>query len=456
MWKRVLVLALIAVQSVYAAPTVTQEKESKFIAIADIHFDPFSGCVKKQKHCVLVKKLQDAPYTHWDKVFEQYGDKRISGYYHDANYVLLKSSLQELKKVYQRDKPKFGFMLGDFLAHNFREQFIEYTGNRNREAYQTFVKKTLQFITYEIEETFPDIDVYPVVGNNDSYTGDYTVKVNGEFLQDAMNTWSSLFRDKENLADFRDTFADSGYYVVTLPDNDDHEIIVLNTVLFTDRIHNAATREAALKQLEWLHQTLLEAQQLHMKVILAFHIPIGIDVFATIKNKFDIKEFWQPIYTKKFEAELKQFSDVITAILPAHIHMETVQLIVLKQLANIPVNFTPSISPIFGNNPGFKVYTYDPDTLHIKSFVTYTYPLSATAPAWKLALGTNNVTQPDCLSCRLDRDLRKINENRSLALYFKENYAIGADTNVVLKKDNLVSDIWCATLNHMSDKVCLA
>jgi hypothetical protein len=208
-----------------------------------------------------------------------------------------------------------------------------------------------------------------------------------------MKTWSILIKDRNNKASFQDVFPAAGYYEITVPGNKQQKIILLNTVLFTDRVHIIQQKQAAFRQLAWLHSRLLFAEKHHQHVILAFHIPIGIDIFATIKSKLDIKEFWQENYTEKFEADLERFSSVITGILPAHIHVNAFQLIMLKRLMNIPVNFTPSISPIFGNNPGFKIFSYEEDTLGIKNRETYFYPLDGSPPAWERQYSLNDKKQ---------------------------------------------------------------
>jgi sphingomyelin phosphodiesterase acid-like 3 len=454
-WRIVIpVMLFIGYQTAFAVEVAIQDK---FAAVADIHFDPFSGCIKKHKPCKLLTKLKETPYQQWESIFEKYGAKHISGYYHDANYPLLKSTLSELKQITQEQQPKFALLLGDFLAHHFREDYASYSTNNSNASYQIFVKKTLQFLTYEFQKVFPKIDVYPVVGNNDTYSGDYVTVPHGEFLSDIADVWSGLIKDEDNREDFLETFPAAGYYEVTLPDHEQNKIVVLNTVLFTDRIHRNQVKHAAMMQLQWLHKKLLDAQKHHQHVLLAFHVPIGIDVFATIKNKFDIKEFWQITYTKRFEAELKQFSQTITAIFPAHIHMDTFQLIVLKQLANIPVNFTPSISPIFGNNPAFKIYSYDPQTFHLRSFEMYFYPLDAGLPTWKREYSFNSPHRPNCQQCNPETGMRQLAINNALTPYFKKYYSVENQLQELITENDGVPYYSCDInlINKIDYQTCI-
>ncbi len=350
--------------------------DEKFISVADIHFNPFAGCEKVPAPCPLVIQLQRANYSDWETIFKQLGEKKLSTYSQDTNYPLFKFSLLELRKINQQEHPEFVLVLGDFLAHNFYRQYARYSKDRTRAGYRAFVEKTLQFMTYQFQLVFPTIDVYPAIGNNDSYTGNYGIVPRGEFFQDAMNAWLPLIKDKTNRGNFRRNFPVGGYYTVNLSKHENDCIIMLNTVIFSARAKGENLTQAAEQELAWLHQQLLSAKAQRKKVILAFHIPVGIDVVATLRNKFNISEYWKPAYSQQFENELKDFSNVVTEMLPAHIHIDILRFIVLKELADIPVSFTPSISPIFGNDPGVKVFTYDPATFTLKKFDTYYFPLT--------------------------------------------------------------------------------
>lgn len=354
--------------------------DDAFISLSDIHFDPYFACTQANRSCKMFDLLQKTPYQKWQIIFSEYSQEKEKSY-SDTNYTLLKSTLEQAYQVKLEKHPQFVLILGDFLSHNFREQYYRYSKDKTRASYHAFVKKTLQFLTNEIEKTFPQVDVYPLVGNNDSYTGDYSVIINGDFFRDTSITWSELIKNKNNLENFRSSFLKAGYYEIET--SSDNKIIMLNTVLFSEKVRNKSQKQAALLQLNWLHKKLEFAKAHRQHVILAFHIPIGIDPFATIKNNFDVKNFWQTGYMNKFETELKQFSTVITAMLAGHVHRESFQFMLPKQLENIPIYITPSVSPIFGNNPAFKVYYYDSTSFKITKFETYYYSLNQVDRIWK-------------------------------------------------------------------------
>jgi len=364
---QMLVLFIIGSSSLYAAETASV---ATFISVADIHFDPLSDCRHTHGTCQIATRLRQASYQNWDAIYEKYGKKDLSFAYEDANYPLLKSSLIAMQAVAKEKNAGFVMIMGDFLGHDFRNEYKQYTGDRTRAGYEAFVKKTYQFITNEFVQTFPTLNIYPVVGNNDSYTGDYDTVPHGKFLQDMTEIWSVFFKDKSNQESFKRNFPKAGYYAVDLPSGEKQKLIVLNSVIFSTSALKP-TKQASLEQLDWLDQELTETTKNDQSVLLAYHIPVGVDIFSTFEFKFNkINEFWKSAYTSRFENILKQFKN-IAALLCAHIHIDTLQAFGLRTVGHVPVYITPSISPIFGNNPAFKVFFYDVRTLRIVDTDTY-------------------------------------------------------------------------------------
>jgi sphingomyelin phosphodiesterase acid-like 3 len=108
-----------------------------------------------------------------------------------------------------------------------------------------------------------------------------------------------------------------------------------------------------------LRNELTSAKNHHQQVIIAMHIPPGIDVYATLKLRlFRLVSLWKQNYTQQFENVLAQFAPEVSGVLAGHLHSDWSQVITLQNKAEIPISGTTSISPIFGNNPGFKIYTY--------------------------------------------------------------------------------------------------
>jgi len=436
-----LLFSILDNQSALASSSPTTEK---FLSVADIHFNPFDGCKVSPKPCVLLNKLRAEDYHAWDRIFVHDGPSQFSKIGEDTNYPLFKSALAELETVHKREHVRFGLVLGDFLAHEFRMRYAAYSHDASAAGYQAFVKKTLQFMTYKLHQTLPDIDVFPVVGNNDSYTGDYSSVPHGAFYQETAKTWVDLIRYQKNKNNLLRDFPISGYYAVTLSDAHSKRIILLNTVLFSQHSTGSKVDTAARAELSWLHEQLASALKQKQQVILACHIPMGIDVYKTVKSKLGkIAEFWKPEFNRAFQQELNDFAPIIVEMLPAHIHMDGFQFIFLKHSTDLAVNVTPSISPIFGNNPGFKVFSYHSENLKPYNFETYYLPLATNNAIWQKEYNFNHVYQPTCQQCKLITGMRQLSATNSLVEFYKKYYALGNNAQPITNKNKWLPYYWC-------------
>jgi sphingomyelin phosphodiesterase acid-like 3 len=431
MYLKVLGVVALAImtQTSFAEPAIqtSTTPTEKFLTISDVHFDPFASCrVMAISPCPVLAELKKAPWQEWHTIFEKFDSKYSTKFGNDTNYSLLKSSIEELKNLNSQIKPRFGFFLGDFLAHNFHAQYMLYGHDLSKEGYEEFVKKTFEFLTHEYVEAVPDLTIYPAVGNNDAYE-DYAVIVNGKLLNQQGTIWAQLIHDKTNREIFENTFPTGGYYSVKIPDAKNQRIIVLDSVLFTRHISEKKTLHAATTQLAWLRNQLEQAESAHESVILAYHIPVGVDVYATLQGFLNhVVQFWQDDDTLNFENIVKQYASTIKIILSGHIHRDTFQIIRQDEKLAVPVSFTPSISPIYGNNPAFKIYTYEPTTLTIKDFETYYLPITTpeiTDP-WKVEYSFNSIYQKSCQNCDLITGMNNLTPRGESASFFKQFYGV--------------------------------
>jgi sphingomyelin phosphodiesterase acid-like 3 len=422
----------------------------KFITVADIHFNPFASCEKKSSPCATATALRQAPYQVWDAILARAGYQLAPRYHQETNYFLLKSTIAELARITRQEKPAFILVLGDFLAHGFSQKYKKYAGDPSTAGYQAFVKKTLQFLTAELKKITSAVAIYPVIGNNDSYTHNYEVVPQGAFLQDAATIFSLLINDKIAQAEFRQQFSNGGYYAITLTEKN-KRLIILNSVLFNTNYHTAAMQKAAAAQLTWLAAQLNLAKQQHQKVLLAFHIPPGVNTFLAIKLPYKIIHyFWQPVFwqaaaTELFLETVKPFSTTIIGILAAHIHADAFQLIKSADADYIPVLFTPSISPIYGNNPGYKLFSYDKKTFQLVNVDTYYYPLdSLSAAQWKKEYNFNTIYQTGCRHCLLVNGMLRLTKDNSLVNFYKKYYAVGQNAQPITTQNAWLPYYWCS------------
>src|SRR3990167_2330784 len=349
----------------------------RFISISDIHFDPFITCYREKtgKPCPLIGKLQRAPIEEWAELFMQY-DTDPPYYKLNTNYPLLNFALTVAKNIAKQNDAQFILVLGDFIGHDYQKYYEKYSMDYSESGYQLFFKKTLEYLTHELTKAFPNIDVFPVIGNNDSYYGDYIFHRNGEFYNVLQSIWISLIKDKTNRTLMKTSFLEGGYYVAEIPHHPDLRLIVLNTVLFSNRAIGRGINQAAWEELNWLHKQLELAHSKHQHVMIAMHIPPGVDIYASLEFRlFRLLDLWKLEYTKRFESELREFASDILIIFAGHLHTDWFQVLTLNNIHRIPITGTPSVSPIYGNNPGFKLYTYSAKSQRIVNFETYSYSI---------------------------------------------------------------------------------
>ncbi len=423
---------------------LTAANTEKFISVADIHFNPFAECKLSPKPCDLINKLRLADYRGWDAIFAKEGPASFAKIGNDTNYPLFKSALAKLHDIREKEQARFVLVLGDSLAHQFHSQYVMYSHDTSTAGYQTFIKKTLQFMTYQLHEALPNIDIYPLVGNNDSYSGDYNSVPNGSFYRDTAQIWATTIFDQANKNNLLNTFPTGGYYSISLPGNH-HRILMLNSVLFSTNSKGQNIDKAAKQELSWLHAELIRAKKENARVIIAFHIPVGIDVYKTLKSGLTtISEFWKPQYSDTFKRELKTFSPIIAEILPAHIHMDAFQFITVNDDTALPINFTPAISPIYGNNPGFKVFSYNAESLKFNDYSTYYLPLSEKKNnTWLKEYSFNQIYQPNCKNCDLLTGMLQLAKNNSEANYYKQFYAVSNNTQSISFNNAWIPYYWC-------------
>lgn len=354
----------------FFSTAIATENHYYFLTLADIHFDPFASC--QTTPCSLVTNLQHAPYAAWAKIFAAQNAK-ISGAGQDTNYALLTSTLAVAKQAAEKNHIQFVIILGDFLRHDFRRGYKKFAVDKSFASYQSFVRKTFEFLSTEIAKTFPVTDVYVVIGNNDSYVGDYVTQLNGRFFKDYAQIWSRLIKTQENKLVMQKEFAQAGYYAVNLPQTN-MRLIVLNTNLFSNKARGKNLEMAAQQELSWLQQQLLLTKQNQQKTLLAMHIPMGVDIFQTMGIRiFPIFEFWRAQETSLFRKELNDFSLQIVGILNGHVHMSGWQLLTFG-VNKIPFSATTSVSPIYGNQPGLQVYSYTDNPAQLLRFDSYPIP----------------------------------------------------------------------------------
>jgi len=320
-----------------------------FLSISDIHFNPFADPA-------LVAKLEAADVSQWDAIFASSTLTAFSTYGSDVNDPLLRSALAEMRK--QLPSPAFVLISGDFLAHKFDKAYQQTATDKSPAAYSAFVTKTIAYVASALRKTYPGARIYPTLGNNDSDCGDYAMAAHGAFLAKFRDVWGPIVGSRS----FHRRFPTGGYYHADVPGLKNVRVIALNTNFFSTNYKNCGTPgpDPGLRQLAWLEDELRRARAERKRVWLLFHIPPGIDVYDTEEQggtcpSLTPQTFWKDEYAKKYLEIAAAHRHTIIGTFAGHTHQDE-----FRVAAGNYIHVTPSLTPVFGNNPAFEIVDVGP------------------------------------------------------------------------------------------------
>ena len=346
---------------------------NKFLLVSDIHFDPMADPT-------LVAELAAAEPAQWEAILQRSKLTRFSQYGQDTNWWLLQSALDQMRKTLPH--PSFVMYTGDLLAHGFPKAFQDAAHDDDLQHYRAFVLKTVQFIALEFQKRFPNTTILVTPGNNDEECGDYSIRAGGTFLSDTASLAQQLARGS---AAFTEEWKALGSYNVPHPALSGVRILSLNTVFFSNNYHATSLPQGCANVpsngptdlLAWLASNLAAARQANQRVWLMFHIPPGIDGYASTHKREaadaatnpsangscadSIVPMWVPEWTTRFDALLETYRDTVLASFSGHTHTDDFRLISSAGVNRAFVLVDPPVSPIYDQNPSFRVVTFASD-----------------------------------------------------------------------------------------------
>jgi hypothetical protein len=173
-----------------------------------------------------------------------------------------------------------------------------------------------------------------------------------------------------------------GFRSTAVPGAPQHRVLVLSTVLYSLRNGQVDAASADPAGLAWLRAELDAARAGTYRVLLTGHIPPGM-------SSHDGSAMYHPAAQTALIAVLEQYTDVIAMGVFAHTHMDEFRLLGAgAETGGLPVLLTlaPAVSPIFGNLPGYRTYTFDRHTLTMLSYEQFTADIrgltAGQSPAW--------------------------------------------------------------------------
>lgn len=286
-----------------------------------------------------------------------------------------------------KENPKFMVYLGDLPGYNDTER-----------------RDNTHLMLENLRNLEVDIPILYLPGNNDSLEGDYHsfTNANGNTVltedSDPSNPWPIINKNSSivnvvNL-DFNKEF---GYYSVDLVDKGKKLIVIaLNTVIFSNSSSHPYTgddgvsqQKATQDQMHWFEQK-LKGLKVKDRVMIMMHIPPGTDGYDNGSGNYG--QMWKSTLTYSTKEKngnkvvyqlqdgfIKLLSDYkpnIVGLLNGHTHLDGLRRVYNSTPKQTPefVTFsitTPGIAVNHNNNPGFKMFTYNPATFDLLDFKTY-------------------------------------------------------------------------------------
>jgi hypothetical protein len=348
--------------------SLPNRRSQQFLIASDIHFNPFADPT-------LVADLAAAPPRKWEGILSRSNSISYSAYGQDTNWWLLQSALDAMRTT--DPDPALVMITGDLLAHGFAQAWAKATHDSNREHYRAFVSKTVAFLTLELRKRYTRSQILLTPGNNDDECGDYDIEAGGPFLRDTAKPARNLARAGGR---FTADWKSLGSYSIQPRAIPGVRIISVNSVFFSNKYQAVSFADAcspvdsraAARTFAWLEATLARAAKKQEKVWLMLHIPPGIDGYSTMTRYRSLSQapgskdlcsqaivpLWKPVWTELFERLTEDFQTTITAMFAGHDHTDDFRVIHGGENDAQFVLIDPPVSPIYGQNPAFRVVTF--------------------------------------------------------------------------------------------------
>jgi sphingomyelin phosphodiesterase acid-like 3 len=351
-------------------PSKPHPTSQQVLIASDIHFNPFADPA-------LAVDLAKAPVRKWEAILSRSSSTAYSPYGQDTNWLLLQSALNAMHQA--EPDPTLVMITGDLLAHGFPQKYAQAIPDTNRDHYRVFVSKTVSFLSLELRKRYNKSQILVTPGNNDDDCGDYNIEAGGPFLSDT--TWTARGLARAGTG-FMGEWKSLGSYTVQPRGVRGVRIVSVNSVFFSNKYQSvnysdgcaAVQSDGPARTYSWLESTLSRAAQNHEKVWIMLHIPPGIDGYSTMVSYQSLSKaapsapgdlcsqaivpMWKPFWTDLFDRLIAQYPTMITAIFAGHDHTDDFRVIHAGQADQQFVLIDPPVSPIYGQNPAFRVVTF--------------------------------------------------------------------------------------------------
>jgi hypothetical protein len=404
----------------------------KFVVVSDIHYAPEIG--SNPPSPVDIQYGNDSPMWLVNSTVYAIGDAQLVA---PNDFILLSGDLISHDLAYLPDDQ--AIVYANTTLSGLRDAFA-----------RVFGKSDNKFL------------ISPVIclGNNDLYPKYPAPNSTSSWLSGIASAWPSITYDSVA----KQSFLQSGAYSIDIPIPSTTPSIVRVISLHTNywSSQNIYTTNDADPGgvFALLKAALKKAQTDGVKVYIIGHIAPGIDHHA-------LTNLWQPRFVSTYMSIIQPYlGNIILGQFYGHEHIALFRLFaepntkfgggnnnggsgggVLPAASAGPIRLHSSISPVYGNNPSFRQYTYDRDTLEVLDFSEWFLNFTdARNPVWtkqfSSAKSLYNLPNVDAYSyCAF---VGNMYENQTLYNEFYINsYAFATDTPACddICKSQLLCDV---------------
>ncbi|XP_002919734.2 acid sphingomyelinase-like phosphodiesterase 3a isoform X1 [Ailuropoda melanoleuca] len=261
----------------------------------------------------------------------------------------------------------------DFIKNSGQEaSFMIWTGDSppHVPVYELSTDKVISVIanmTATIRSLFPNLRVFPALGNHDYWPQDQLPVVTSKVYNAVADLWKPWL-DEEAIR----TLRKGGFYSQKVSPNLNLRIISLNTNLYYPPNIMTLNETDPANQFEWLENTLNTSQQNKEKVYIIAHIPVGY--LPYLSSTTAMREF----HNEKLIDIFRKYSSVIVGQFYGHTHRDS--MMVLSDQKGSPINslfVAPAVTPVKSvlqkqtNNPGVRLFQYDPHDYKLLDMLQY-------------------------------------------------------------------------------------
>ncbi|GLV41289.1 uncharacterized protein CBL_04813 [Carabus blaptoides fortunei] len=334
-------------QNNYAAK---EDKPISILQITDIHYDdiyvPGSNALCGEPLCCAAN--QGEPAT----------SEARAGFWGDYRNCDMPwhSVLNLMKQLSTHDNVDYMYYTGDIVSHRVWATSIESNMQSIKKLYAQF------------RQSFPSTTIFPILGNHEpNPLNEFTTTdiqdphLTTQWLYDLVaEEWSHWLPEST-----KETIRKGGYYTVLVKPG--FRIIALNSnVGYTFNWWLLHDDKALQEQLQWLSDTLYEAEKSGEQVHILSHVPTGDNTCLTK-------------WSHEYYRIIQRFAHVISAQFVGHTHFDEMNLYFNNSDIMEPMSVAyngGSFTSYVNVNPNYKLYDISPTTWEVTDFHAWTFNLT--------------------------------------------------------------------------------